>query len=182
MILNDVFWERVYDCTLVHEIFEAVKMRKFLYVRDIAEVVPDLAKLWRGREELIDVWSDYERQCLEENGGHVVARLLEADNFHGYESSGDHLDEIFAHEVGLKSCLCGAQFSFGAGGELRVDVEMAGGSVMTVFANECESRDILIEDTDEKEDVVMDGDQNEIEEVVGEGEFDDDDGDILVVD
>ena len=178
MLLNDVCWERDYDFTYVKEVFTCVGIRDFAFMKDLFEVVPDLRLLRRGQEDRIDVWDDEERESLERQGGEIVVRKGPDSLRSGYDSVGEELSGCPTDEAELKNGLCGARFAFGGQAEMRIDIELSAGSVLTVFAMEIE----VEEETDDDGDVAIAGNETCVDEHVRDDDDDDDDDDVLMVD
>ena len=136
MIVNEIHFEGVFDFDKVYSMYIDGNLRDFLYASKIGVVVPDMEQEWREFPLLVDAYLPGPTARLAKDGGEIVRRRggFAAKDLDGeYDSVDDALDLDDPRENECKSCLGGAQFSFGEGEEMRVDVEMAAGSVLSIF-------------------------------------------------
>ena len=152
MIVNEVNFEEVFNFEKVYSMYIDGNLRDFLFVSKIGVVFPDLEEDWREFPSLVDAYMGCARSELAKNGGEIVIRrgAFATEEWEGECASvDDGLEFEDAGENEFESCLCGAQFSFGEGEEMRVDVEMAAGSVLSVYPAKVEEAMELDESGDE---------------------------------
>ena len=147
MIVNDGGFQGEFNCQMLKKMFLMMGMEEMLFSENGIQVEPKFEELRNQRSDIFDRWGKSERDLLEEQGGVAVVRGEGRGVFMGYESEEDGLDAYIAKEEGLRNGLCGAKFRFGGEMVMRVDVEMAGGSVVTVFVDK-----ILESEPDEDDD------------------------------
>ena len=149
VMMNEKFVNRRFDLRMLCHVFQRSRMSDFVMCDDDNVVFRELDEWMKHNSDMVDKWSGEERLNMERHGVIPVIREECDGTFDGYASCEDGLDWDLEVERNQKMALCGASFAFGGVSEMRIEVEMGGGTIVFVVAEESELND------DDDEDVLM---------------------------